>query len=452
MSELTKFIDITYNKVYAPMLRYINNTGDCTFLLYGGWGSGKSHLAAVIFLMRLLGSKEIYGYDSNDVALRKNFTDIKESQFKFIQKIAQMYKLDKYIKYRDSNPRCLYNTENKSRIYAAGTADVENLKSKCDPTGYWFEEMTQSNYEDFLNINSQFRVNTPVPILKLGTFNPISKTNWIKTKIFDESKIELKLGEFKDWQVKVEIDDVVLSQNFGALKVNWKHNQKHLKPSTIAEYELLKKRDPRAYKVAVEGEWGELESGFYFKMDFLRKWNALPDDAFGYIYCDPSLAKKRKGDTVAIVNLWVSPTTQNYYVKSYRCFECTEANDLIAALFDLRDEKTMYIGMDGHFGQGNHWDTHLTNYCLPRGIMKPIINWCQYSVNAYANNTQVLYNEGRILFPPDIEDTDEGKRFLSQLITFTGQKEKGKDDAPDALICSVQLSFEKGMRMYNFAG
>jgi phage terminase large subunit len=206
-------------------------------------------------------------------------------------KVAKKYGLDKYVKYRDSNPRCLYSTESKSRIFAAGTADVENIKSKCDMTGYWFEEFTQSNFDDYLTINSQFRVNSPVPSLKIGTFNPISKTNWIKTKIFDESKIEPEIGKLTDWKVEITLDDgTTVTQNFAALRVNYLHNIKHLKPSVIADLELLKKRSPRLYKVLVQGEWGDLDEGFFFKMDFLRKWNALPADGFNYIYCDPNLA------------------------------------------------------------------------------------------------------------------------------------------------------------------
>jgi len=53
--------------------------------------------------------------------------------------------------------------------------------------------------------------------------------------------------------------------------------------------------------------------------------------------------------------------------------------------------------------------------------------------------------------PPDIERTIEGQRFLSQLYSFNGKfpgKHKFKDDAPDALICCMQASFEKGYQFY----
>ena len=135
-SEIVKFIDIDINKVYAPLTKYMYQNPDCTVLLYGGFGSGKSHFAAIIFLLRLLGSKELYGAESNDVAIRKNFTDVKGSQFEFILKIAKKYDLLQYVKYRNSNPRCLYTTESKSRIFAAGTSDIESFKSKTPNRKY----------------------------------------------------------------------------------------------------------------------------------------------------------------------------------------------------------------------------------------------------------------------------------------------------------------------------
>jgi len=83
----------------------------------------------------------------------------------------------------------------------------------------------------------------------------------------------------------------------------------------------------------------------------------------------------------------------------------------------------------------------------------PKIDYKHYRVNELSKNAQFHYNNGAILFPEGLgrNGDEEGELFLEQFHGFAGKREgnhKLKDDAPDALICAIQLAFENNYRFW----
>ncbi len=184
--------------------------------------------------------------------------------------------------------------------------------------------------------------------------------------------------------------------------------------------------------------------GIYFKREFYQEWNSLPKDLKAIIYTDPNLSKKGKGDTTAITGLGYSPETDKYYIAGAVCKSFADSNELLFALLKLR-EKRQYLGLgfDGHVSQESSWTQHVKNFSRIHQFAFPIIEYKNYHVNDLAKNLQLVYNEGRLLFPPGFSLSEEGERYLTQFFAFKGTKQGGVDDAPDSGICALEFLHER---------
>ncbi|HOM04358.1 MAG TPA: hypothetical protein PLU67_02570 [Candidatus Kapabacteria bacterium] len=183
-------------------------------------------------------------------------------------------------------------------------------------------------------------------------------------------------------------------------------------------------------KVSDQAEWlAEFQQtptapdGFIFnRLNPLPTYSSLPADARGVIYCDPNLAKKGRGDSTAIVSVLYSPNLDKYYVEMPVCRSFSDSNALLDAVLKMRSNRTRTIGFDGHVSQESTWTNNVRNYCKINNTPYPPITYCRYNTDELAKNIQGSWNEGRILLPENISQTDDGKRFLTQIFAFAGKK------------------------------
>ncbi len=204
-------------------------------------------------------------------------------------------------------------------------------------------------------------------------------------------------------------------------------------------------------KVSDQSEWlAEFQQsptppdGFIFqRLTPLPTFSFIPDDAKGVLYCDPNLAKKSRGDTTAIVSLLYSASNDKYYIEMPVCRSFSDSNKLLEEVLKLKTNKHRAIGFDGHVSQESTWSNNIRNYCKIKSIPFPYVIYCRYNVDELAKNIQGVWNEGRILLPDNIYNSDDGKRFLTQVFAFAGKKANLYDDAPDALICAFELLHER---------
>lgn len=182
--------------------------------------------------------------------------------------------------------------------------------------------------------------------------------------------------------------------------------------------------------------------GHVFKREFVKFWDKYPKDARGVLYTDQNLALKSKGDTTAIVRLTYSPSTEFLYV-SARCLSFSDPNELLDMVLHMRSKRVQGIGFDGNVSQESHWRNHIRAWCNKNDAHFPTAKFCRYHVDQLATNLQMVYAEGKILFDPAMKFSEEGIRFFEQLFAFVSKKQKGRDDAPDALICAYQFLTER---------
>lgn len=184
--------------------------------------------------------------------------------------------------------------------------------------------------------------------------------------------------------------------------------------------------------------------GFIFKrLSPLPTWSALPDDARGVRWCDPNLSLKGRGDSTAILSLLYSVQTGFFYIADVACRSFSDSNKLLESYYSGANSRILALGFDGAVNQESTWTNHVKNYARAKAQPLKRIEYRRYRADDLAKNIQGDWNEGKILLPPDLCETKDGKEFLTQIFAFAGKKAGLRDDAPDALICAYELICER---------
>lgn len=151
-------------------------------IIWGGAGSGKSHILARKLLYRLLKESHL---KHNILIIRKVDKTIKRSVFTLMRNIISLWGLydefdvnltDKTITYKPTGAQFMFS----------GLDDVEKLKSIEGVTSIWVEEATELTQEDFEQLDLRLRGNTGALKQIILTLNPISEQHWIKRIFFDD--------------------------------------------------------------------------------------------------------------------------------------------------------------------------------------------------------------------------------------------------------------------------
>ena len=393
---------------------YMNILNDNTryLIIYGGAGSGKSYFIAQRLVYRMLSNP-----NRNMLIVRQTAKSNRDTTFAQIKQIIYKLNISDKFTINVSNMTITNNLHGNKLIFG-GLDDVEKLKSttfdKGILTDIWIEEASETDYNDFLQLDLRLRGEFQDGFQIVLSFNPIRKKHWIYDRFFAQTDERSKI-----------------------VKTTYLDN-KFIDEQTKQTIEYLKKHDPMYYQVYGLGEWGELTEGLIFKKDYYQEYDFIPDDARGVIYCDPNLSKKLQGDTTAIVRLLYSNSTNRYYIDKAICESLSDANELLTKYINMYDNKAQFFGFDGNVNQESNWTQFVDNYCSKSGKVPPIIHYKRYRVDELSKNIQIVWNEGRIFFPKGFKYTKDGEEFCSQLFAFNGKKNtKGHDDAPDALICAI---------------
>lgn len=199
--------------------------------VWGGAGSGKSHIVARRYLYRMLKESSVH---HNILIIRKVDRTIKRSVFTLMRNLIRRWKLidefnvnlaDKTITYKPNNSQFMFS----------GLDDVEKLKSIEGVTSIWCEEATELTQEDFEQLDLRLRGEHGCLKQITLTFNPISEQHWIK-KIFFDDPMEGVFTLHTTYRDNAFID---------------------------AEYRMVmenkKKTNPRFYNIYALGNWGTAE-------------------------------------------------------------------------------------------------------------------------------------------------------------------------------------------------
>ena len=241
-----------------PSFKEVNRSKKRYIVMKGSAGSGKSVDTAQNYILRLMQDK-----GRNLLCVRKS--DITNRDSTFAELTGAIYRMfgenaEKYWSIKQS-PLMLECKVNGNQIIFRGMNDEkqrEKLKSitfkKGKLTDVWIEEATEITQADLEIIDDRLRGELPAGQfyqIKM-TFNPVSKSHWIKKVFFD---------------IK---DDNVLTHHSSYL------NNRFIDDAYKARMERRKKVDPDGYRIYGLGEWGEI-GGLILSNYIIEDFDTSPD-------------------------------------------------------------------------------------------------------------------------------------------------------------------------------
>ncbi len=233
------------NKIYLPE---IVGKGYATFWNYdgryrivkGSRASKKSTTTALNLIYRIMAYP-----NSNALVIRKTYRTLQDSCYAQLKWACNKLGVENYFDFRLSPLEIIYRPTGQ-KILFRGLDDPLKVTSVTVDVGVlcflWIEEAYEiMKEEDFNMLDESIRGEVPNGLFKqiTLTLNPWNEKHWIKKRFFD----------YKD-------DDIL------AITTNYMCNE-WLDSSDIKVFEMMKKNNPKRYKVAGLGEWGIVDGLVY---------------------------------------------------------------------------------------------------------------------------------------------------------------------------------------------
>jgi hypothetical protein len=232
--------------------------------MVGGAGSGKSRFAAEKILLRMMGRvEEVMGLPRPKGLKPERFLIVRKVKDTCAVSVYQLFKdiiseegWDDLFDISKSEQKIIYlGTEEDVRgssLRCVGLDDPEKIKSITGITSIWYEEATESEEQDILQLNLRMRGAVPTYKQLMLTFNPIDELHWLKKYIEDNEGPKLKLhsSTFLD-NAFLEPDD---------------------RDELLTRYSTNRKM----YDVYVLGQWGKVQTGGEFYRNFDRTIHVKP--------------------------------------------------------------------------------------------------------------------------------------------------------------------------------
>ncbi|NZA39550.1 PBSX family phage terminase large subunit [Eubacterium callanderi] len=249
--KMTKDIKMRFNPIFKP----VHQSRQRYIIMKGSAGSGKSVDTAQSYILRLMDDK-----GRNLLCVRKSEVTNRDSTFAELVGAINRNGLAPYWK-ATMSPLQLICRANGNSIIFRGMNDErqrEKLKSitfhQGKLTDVWLEEMTELTKDDVEIIDDRLRGDLPDGLFYQikGTFNPVSKTHWIKRDFFD-----------------IRSPDVLT------------HHSTYLDNRFIdAAYHrrMLRRKelDPEGYRIYGLGEWGEI-GGLILTNYIIEEFDRAPE-------------------------------------------------------------------------------------------------------------------------------------------------------------------------------
>lgn len=215
------------SSVFVPLFKHQKRYE----VVWGGAGSGKSHIVARKLLYRLLKESHV---KHNILIIRKVDRTITKSVWVLMKSIISLWGLAGDFAFNKTERTMIWKYNN-SQFMFSGLDDVEKLKSIEGVTTIWIEEATELLQEDFEQLDLRLRGKIDALKQITLTLNPISDQHWIKRIFFDdpiESVFTLKTTYLDNYFIDGEYKMVM---------------------------ENKKKSNPRYYNIYALGNWGTSE-------------------------------------------------------------------------------------------------------------------------------------------------------------------------------------------------
>ena len=227
-----------------------------TYLLLGGYGSGKSYQVAFKIILKLLEEKR------KCLVVREVFETIGESCFDLFKEILDDMKLmteDPY-EFKRRRTKVLAQKSpmqikfpNGSRIIFKGMDKPAKVKSLNGVSIVWLEECSEIKYDGYNELLG--RIRTPnVSMHFILTSNPVSRDNWVYKRFFtnidDKGKIKVICKEEEFYEKKCLIKNGIYYHHSIPTDNPW------LPEAYLRRLDNIKEYDYPLYMVARWGQFG----------------------------------------------------------------------------------------------------------------------------------------------------------------------------------------------------
>lgn len=222
--------------------------------VYGGKSSSKTVSITQLF------AKEAVRCNASTIAFRKENSTVPTTLKKSFNLAIKTQYLNPAFEVQDRK----YIAKG-AEIVLKGLDEEEKAKGIESYKYVYLDELNQFLYEELLQFDMSLRGIEGQQLY--GSWNPVSETNWIKTEIIDKDE----WVQFEDFYlpnpdsfVRISLDGSTI-----LIKTNYEDNYwivgntgyGYRDNNLIRLYNDLKTKDPEAYRVNVQGEWGVIKPG-----------------------------------------------------------------------------------------------------------------------------------------------------------------------------------------------
>lgn len=227
-----------------------------TYLLLGGYGSGKSYQVAFKIILKLLEEKR------KCLVVREVFETLEQSCFDLFKEILEDMKLltEDVFEFRRRRTKVLAQKSpmqikfpNGSRIIFKGMDKPQKVKSINGVSIVWLEECSEIKYDGYNELLG--RIRTPnVSMHFILTSNPVSRDNWVYKRFFtyidDKGKVKVICREEEFYEKKCLIKNGVYYHHSVPTDNPW------LPDAYLRRLDNIKEYDYPLYMVARWGQFG----------------------------------------------------------------------------------------------------------------------------------------------------------------------------------------------------
>lgn len=228
-----------------------------TYLLVGGYGSGKSYATAFKIVMKLLKERR------KALVVREVYETIKDSCFDlFVEILDDLGLLGEEISYAKNKRRnkviarkspMEIEFPNGSKIIFKGMDKPQKIKSINGLSIVWLEEASEIKYEGYKELLGRLRTNTATMHFIL-TFNPVGKENWTYRHFFK------RLDDDGNETVILDDEELYAKKTIVRNGVYYHHSLPQDNPflpkSYLKRLDNIYSYDPVLYTVARKGRFG----------------------------------------------------------------------------------------------------------------------------------------------------------------------------------------------------
>ena len=224
------------SRVFLPTFRpYVNDYTHRYEIYWGGRASGKTVFIIQKLLLKGLQEKRFI------LLMNKQTAGIRDKVWKELNDAIDFFKIRSFFDFNQTEYRA--TCMNGTQFRCMGLDDSEKAKSLSNVSDIYLDELNQFTQDDFELLDGSLRSKRyNYPLQLIGSFNPVSKANWVYQYF--------------------GFDTGIVPPNTFIHHSTYLDNP-YCDASYIQRMELMKTRNPVRYRIEAEGQFATLDKLIY---------------------------------------------------------------------------------------------------------------------------------------------------------------------------------------------